>query len=198
MATRLYVGNLSNDATAEALRLCFAACGTVVEVDVVVDRMSGHNRGHAFVTMQDNDGALRAIDELNGSLFDERPLRVNEATDVRVRGEAGREAAKEAAKALKRVRVMAQFRERTNMTYEVDCSGVLLSFKVYFTESASGDAFRVEARVKSADESTAIAGLGESRRAAFDNVVRDWSEKPELPAVDFPAIALVLSAVKAL
>jgi RNA recognition motif-containing protein len=194
MATKLYVGNLSNDVTAESLRQCFAACGEVTEVDVVVDRMSGHNRGHAFVTMGDTDAAKRAIDELNGLLLDERPIRVNEATDVRVRGEA----AKEAAKAQKRVRVMAQFRERTNMTYEVDCAGTLLSFKVFFTESSEGNEFRVEARVKAADESSAIGGVGPSRRDAFDTLVRLWNEQPSLPPCDFPAIAQVLAAVRAL
>ena len=76
---RLFVGNLSHDATEESVRAAFAPLGDVRDVHVVIDRYSGRPRGFAFVTMGSADDAARAIRELNGRLVDGRPLRVNGA-----------------------------------------------------------------------------------------------------------------------
>ena len=41
--------------------------------------MSGRSKGFGFVEMPDNDEAQKAIDAINGSDFQGRPLRVNES-----------------------------------------------------------------------------------------------------------------------
>jgi RNA recognition motif-containing protein len=81
MGNRIYVGNLSFHATADTVRTAFAALGEVTDVHVVTDRQTGQSRGFAFVTMGSSQEAAKAIAQLNGSLLDGRPLRVNEAED---------------------------------------------------------------------------------------------------------------------
>jgi cold-inducible RNA-binding protein len=79
MTTRLYVGNLSHDATAETLRAAFGLYGDVVDVHVLIDRYSGRPRGFAFVTMASREQAEQAMARMNGTMFEGRPLRVSEA-----------------------------------------------------------------------------------------------------------------------
>jgi RNA recognition motif-containing protein len=79
MSTRLYVGNLSTESTAEVLREAFAAFGEVTDVQVVVDRYSGRARGFAFVTMARQEQAVQAAAKLDGATIGGRPVRVTEA-----------------------------------------------------------------------------------------------------------------------
>ena len=79
MATKLFVGNLSFNATQEQLRDLFAPHGTVVEVDVIKDKFSGRPRGFAFVTMETKEAADAAVQAVNGKDIDGRALTVNEA-----------------------------------------------------------------------------------------------------------------------
>ncbi|HSN81471.1 MAG TPA: RNA-binding protein [Polyangiales bacterium] len=81
MSSKLFVGGLSWNTTSEALQEAFAACGDVVEAKVVTDRDSGRSRGFGFVTFQDDQGAARAIEELDGSSLDGRTIRVDRAND---------------------------------------------------------------------------------------------------------------------
>lgn len=83
MSSRLYVGNLSYEASEDSVRAAFAQFGEVVEVHVVVDRYSGRPRGFAFVTMASAEEAARAAARLNGAAFEGRPLTVNEAPATR-------------------------------------------------------------------------------------------------------------------
>jgi RNA recognition motif-containing protein len=84
MSARLYVGNLTHEATEEELRAAFAPCGEVTSVQVVVDRYSGRPRGFAFVAMATEEQAARAIAQMNGAVLNGRPLRVTEADRRRV------------------------------------------------------------------------------------------------------------------
>lgn len=86
MGTKLYVGNLSYDASTESLRECFAEVGEVAEVNIITDRETGRSRGFAFVTMKTEADAQSALSKLNGAVVDGRPLRVNEAEE---RGRGG-------------------------------------------------------------------------------------------------------------
>jgi RNA recognition motif-containing protein len=81
MGNRLYVGNLSFDASSETLREAFAQSGEVTDVHIVQDRDSGRSRGFAFVTMSTAAEAATAIRNLDGSSLDGRALRVNEAEE---------------------------------------------------------------------------------------------------------------------
>ena len=77
MAKKLYVGNLTFDATDADLTELFSAHGQVQSVQIVTDRDTGRSRGFAFVEM--SDGAEAAIAALNGQDFKGRSLTVNEA-----------------------------------------------------------------------------------------------------------------------
>src|SRR5215510_3909445 len=77
MNTKLFVGNLSFNTTENALHDAFAAHGTVVEANLMVDRMSGRPRGVAFVTMGTPEEAQKAIEAMNGAQLDGRALTVN-------------------------------------------------------------------------------------------------------------------------
>ena len=79
MSTKLFVGNLSFNATENQLQDLFAAHGTVTEVDVIMDKFSGRPRGFAFVTMDTKEGADAAVQALNGKEIDGRALTVTAA-----------------------------------------------------------------------------------------------------------------------
>lgn len=89
MNTRLYVGNLSFNTTADGVRAAFADFGSVDDVYLVSDRETGRSRGFAFVTMGSPEDAQRAIEGMNGKPLDGRPLRVNEAEERQSRGGGG-------------------------------------------------------------------------------------------------------------
>lgn len=76
MATRLYVGNLPYSATEDELRQLFSRAGTVVSVDLPIDRATGRPRGFGFVEMESSAGAQNAIRELDGYRLDNRSIRV--------------------------------------------------------------------------------------------------------------------------
>jgi len=76
---KLFVGNLSFNTTENDLRDMFAAHGTVMEANLMMDRMSGRPRGFGFVTMSSDEEAQKAIEALNGSSVDGRNLTVNVA-----------------------------------------------------------------------------------------------------------------------
>jgi cold-inducible RNA-binding protein len=75
--TKLFVGNISFNTTENDLQDAFAAHGTVVEANLMVDRMSGRPRGFGFVTMGTPEEAQKAIEAMNGAQLDGRALTVN-------------------------------------------------------------------------------------------------------------------------
>jgi RNA recognition motif-containing protein len=76
---KLYVGNLSFSTTDPDLKDLFAQYGTVTDVHLVTDRMTGKSRGFAFVTMSSAAEGKAAIAALEGKNLDGRNLTVNEA-----------------------------------------------------------------------------------------------------------------------
>ncbi|HXG47180.1 MAG TPA: RNA-binding protein [Methylomirabilota bacterium] len=77
MNNKLFVGNLSFNTTENDLQDAFAAHGTVIEANLMVDRTSGRPRGFGFVTMSSDQEAENAIQALNGRDLDGRALTVN-------------------------------------------------------------------------------------------------------------------------
>ncbi|SRR6266540_3767696 len=77
MNNKLFVGNLSFNTTENDLQDAFAAHGTVVEANLMMDRTTGRPRGFGFVTMSTPEEAQKAIDALNGASLDGRNLTVN-------------------------------------------------------------------------------------------------------------------------
>ena len=76
---KLYVGNLSFSTSESALRDLFSAHGTVTDVHIVTDRMSGKSRGFAFVTMGNRNEGQAAISALEDHSIEGRNLSVSEA-----------------------------------------------------------------------------------------------------------------------
>ena len=89
MNTRLYVGNLSFNTTADGVRTAFQQFGTVSDVHLVSDRETGRSRGFAFVTMGTTEEAAKAIEGMDGKILDGCSLRVNEAEQRQARGGGG-------------------------------------------------------------------------------------------------------------
>ena len=75
----IFVGNLSNSVTEEALRSLFAAYGPIERVNIVTDADTGQPRGFGFVDMTNDADAAKAITALNGKDVQGRTLNVNEA-----------------------------------------------------------------------------------------------------------------------
>jgi cold-inducible RNA-binding protein len=76
---KLCVGNLAFETTENDLQDLFEKHGTVNEVNLMMDRMTGKSRGFAFVTMSDATQANAAMSALNGQELNGRALNVNEA-----------------------------------------------------------------------------------------------------------------------
>lgn len=78
LSKKVYVGNLSFNATEEQVRSLFAEFGTVESVAMITDRESGRFRGFCFVEMPaaEADAAIQALD---GREVEGRNLKVNEA-----------------------------------------------------------------------------------------------------------------------
>ena len=89
MENRLYVGNLPFSATDEELKQAFSAHGTVTEVALISDRVTGRSRGFAFVTMSSPDEANAAVSGMHGKDFGGRSLTVNIASPREERGGGG-------------------------------------------------------------------------------------------------------------
>ena len=89
MNTKLYVGTLPYQTTESDLQSLFEASGQVNTVTIVRDRATGQARGFAFVEMNDEEGAQRAISELDQRQMGGRSLTVNEAKPMAPRPNGG-------------------------------------------------------------------------------------------------------------
>ncbi len=78
MGRKLYVGNLPDSATEQDLSDKFAVYGTVKSVKLITDRDAGRSKIFCFIEMMSDAEARTAIDSLNGTDYDGRPMTVNE------------------------------------------------------------------------------------------------------------------------
>ena len=78
LSKKIYVGNLSFDATEDQVSEMFAQYGKVDSIAMIMDRETGRFRGFGFVEMEES-AANGAINALNDTEVDGRVLRVNEA-----------------------------------------------------------------------------------------------------------------------
>jgi RNA recognition motif-containing protein len=91
MPAKLFVGNLSFQATEEDLRELFQQAGNVETVRIITDQFTGRPRGFGFVEMATKEEATKAVEMLNGRLFRDRNLVVDEARPQPQRGGGGGE-----------------------------------------------------------------------------------------------------------
>ena len=77
--SKLYVGNMSFKTSEDELRSAFGQFGSVTDVYVAMDKMTGRPRCFAFVTMGTAEEAKVAAEKMNGTDLGGRALTVNEA-----------------------------------------------------------------------------------------------------------------------
>ncbi len=77
--SKLYVGNLDYSATNEQLEELFSKYGKVNQIDIIP------GKGFGFVEMSDPSEAEKAKEELDGTDFSGRTLKVDEARPRRER-----------------------------------------------------------------------------------------------------------------
>ncbi|MEX0322053.1 MAG: RNA recognition motif domain-containing protein [Puniceicoccaceae bacterium] len=85
----IYVGNLAYEVRDDELNEAFAQFGEIESARVIMDRETGRSRGFGFVKMPNREEGQRAIEELNDSDFQGRPMRVREAEERQPRGGGG-------------------------------------------------------------------------------------------------------------
>jgi RNA recognition motif-containing protein len=199
MGTKLYVANLPLAPSAIALRAHFSTCGIVSDVQIVADRNAGRGRGSAMIRMGNQTGAERALAELNGALFGGQLLLVERApddgTEERTRPPRKTELTDEDARA----RITLQFREPSNMTYELDCDGQALVIRIFFPGSTGQ--WRIVAQKTREAQAPSAAAAGGSRIEAFRDLARTAREGVDTAGVqglDWEALERALTKVRAL
>lgn len=80
---KIFVGSLPFTMQEDGLRDYFEKFGTVSSATIIMDKISGRSRGFAFVEMEDEQEAKKAIQELNGKEVAGRTIVVNQAEDRR-------------------------------------------------------------------------------------------------------------------
>ena len=86
MEVKLYVGNLSYEATEQGLRELFMQAGNVVSVALIKEHGTNRSKGFGFVEMGSQSEAQKAISMFNGYTLNERQLTVNVARPREERG----------------------------------------------------------------------------------------------------------------
>ncbi len=74
---RLYVGNLSYEATEYDIEELFKGIGTVKKVEIIYNRHTQKSKGYGFVQMLNTDDAKRAVEVLHEQPFMGRNMIVN-------------------------------------------------------------------------------------------------------------------------
>lgn len=77
MEVKLYVGNLSYNTTEENIRELFSQAGVVSSVALIKDRTTGQSKGFAFVEMDSQANAQKAITMFKDYTMNDRPLSVS-------------------------------------------------------------------------------------------------------------------------
>ncbi len=86
--SRLYVGNLSYEATESELEDLFKGFGHVRSVEIIYNPRTYKSKGYAFVEMVNMDDAKRAAEVLHGQPFMGREMMVSAASEKAERPEA--------------------------------------------------------------------------------------------------------------
>jgi len=79
----IYIGNLSHEVKEDDLQNAFEAYGHVKGIRLIRNRYSGESRGFGFVEMPIKAEAQSAIEGLNGTILNNKTLKVNETRPLR-------------------------------------------------------------------------------------------------------------------
>lgn len=77
MNSKLYVGGIPYTSTSEDLKAHFSGAGTVVSVQIIIDKATNRSKGFGFVEMSSEDEAKKAISMFHDQDFQGRRLTVN-------------------------------------------------------------------------------------------------------------------------
>jgi RNA recognition motif-containing protein len=76
---KIYVGNLSYEATEDDLKAAFGRFGEVTSASIIRDKFTDRSKGFGFVEMTVRSDGEKAIKELDGTPLKGRDIKVNEA-----------------------------------------------------------------------------------------------------------------------
>lgn len=79
MSAKIFVGNLSWNATEETLKELFAQFGEIISVRIVTDPYTDRSKGFGFIEMSDEGACSQAVEKLDNYSFLNRPIRVSRA-----------------------------------------------------------------------------------------------------------------------
>jgi cold-inducible RNA-binding protein len=88
VGTRIYVGNLPYTADTALVSDLLRPYGDLVEAHLITDRVTGEFKGYAFVELDTEESARRAIAALNGTVVGDRTLRLEVAGERPTGGRA--------------------------------------------------------------------------------------------------------------
>lgn len=199
MTHTVYVTNLSTEANVETLRAWFGNCGHVADVKLVAESKMSDAPPCAFVTMATKQGADSAVSRLNGALLGGRALLLRLSDSAAPTRTDKADKAEEQARA--KISIVQQYRERANMTYELNCAGQPLILRIFFPPSDDPGAWRIDARTSDSPQAPAISAIAKSRPLAFSEVVAAWEESAEsgrIPKLDWAAVKAAMNTVRAI
>jgi len=78
MGKKLFVSNLDFEITTDQLRDMFAEIGSTMSVVIASDRETRRSKGFAFIEMDAEEDAKKAIELLNNKVINGRPMKVVE------------------------------------------------------------------------------------------------------------------------
>lgn len=78
MGKKLFISNLDFEIQTEQLREMFSALGNCISAVIATDRETKRSKGFAFVEMETEEDAQKAIAELNNKVINGRPMKVVE------------------------------------------------------------------------------------------------------------------------
>jgi len=79
MSKKLFVGNISWEASSEDLEELFSQYGAVNEAIIINDKLTGRSRGFGFVDFENEEDATKAMEALNEHEFKGRKIIVDKA-----------------------------------------------------------------------------------------------------------------------
>ena len=94
------------------------------------------------------------------------------------------------------IAISLQYRERWNMTYELDCIGVRLILRIFFPAVEGDQDVRIEART-SGDGGVVVDRSGPTRALALTEIAEAWRDAAGAPPLDWQAVTLALKNVRA-
>ena len=89
MSSKLYVGNLPFSTSEDELQAMFSEAGAIRSITIPMDKMTNRPRGFAFVEMESEEEANKAISLFNGKDLNGRAMNVSIARPMEPRTGGG-------------------------------------------------------------------------------------------------------------